>query len=66
MKINREIVESFLHKRVEIKLFDGTVLTGYLDKPTDLMYRKCYKTINPDSDILFRSSHIRNIKEVKE
>lgn len=66
MKINREIVENYLGKRVEIKLFDGTTLVGYLNKPTDSMYRKWYRTINPDSRILFRSSHVRHIKEIED
>lgn len=65
MKINKKIVESYLGKKVEIKLFDGTVLIGYLQKPINLMFNnKWYHTINPDSNIMFRSSHVRSITEV--
>lgn len=67
MKINKKIVESYLHKKVEIELFDGTILIGYLmeDSSGFSSKNKWYHTINPDSYIMFRSSHIRNIKEVE-
>lgn len=72
MKINREIVESYLGKRVEIKLFNGKIIVGELHKTGEETYknnlslyipRKYYFLENPHS-CLFRSSHIRSIKKV--
>lgn len=79
MKINREIVESYLGKKVTIKLFDGSVVIGYLHKTGEDNYKKNpnlyipkkYYFVerddifgNKQSSCLFRSSHIRRIYEV--
>lgn len=39
MKINREIVESYLGQKVEIKLFDGEVIVGELHKTGEEAYK---------------------------
>lgn len=39
MKINREIVESYLGKKVEVKLFDGEVIVGELHKTGEEAYK---------------------------
>lgn len=66
MKINRKIVESYLNKKVEIKLFDGTTMKGYLHKCTHYMCTNWYEILSySGNNALFRSSHIKHIKEVK-
>lgn len=67
MKINRKVVESYLNKKVEIKLFGNTTIEGYLtiDSSGYSPKNKWYHTINPYSPIMFRVSHIKTIKEVK-
>lgn len=66
MKINREIVESYLGQKVEVKLFDDTTIIGYLfaDSTGMSQKNKWYHTVNPNSNIMFRVSHIRSIKKV--
>lgn len=81
MKINRQIVESYLGKKVEIKLFDGDIVIGYLHKTGEERYKgnnnlflpKNYYLLEYDSydnfeykvhSSLFRSSHIKSIKEI--
>ncbi len=74
MKINREIVEQFLGKKVEIKLFDGEIIVGELHKTGEEKYkgnnnlylpRKYYFVeVYGETSCLFRSSHIRRIKEI--
>lgn len=74
MKINREIVEQFLGKKVEIKLFDGEIIVGELHKTGEEKYkgnnklylrRKYYFVeVYGETSCLFRSSHIRRIREV--
>ena len=73
MKINRKIVESYLGKRVEIKLFNGIVCKGELHKtgeeefkgdPNLFIPKNYYFTYNPHNNCVFRSSHIKKIKEV--
>lgn len=82
MKINRKIVESYIHKKVEIKLFNEDIFVGELHKTDEEIYKrnpnlyfpKNYYFLEYDNyDIfgykehscLFRSSHIKTIKEVK-
>ncbi len=67
MKINRKIVESYLNKKVEIVLFDNAIIKGHLIVDTSgySPKNKWYHTINPNSPIMFRVSHIKHIKEVK-
>lgn len=77
MKINREIIEKFLGKKVEIKLFDGDIVVGELHKtgeeyfknnPNLYIPKNYYFVIYPYSleehSFKFRSSHIRKIQEV--
>lgn len=77
MKINRKIVESYLNKKVEIKLFDDEIIIGelhktgeeiYKDNPNLYILRNYYFVkfthIN-DHSCIFRSSHIKSIKEVE-
>lgn len=73
--MNRKYVETFLGKLVKIKLFDGTVMKGYLHKtgtekfknnPNLYIPKNYYVLLNAhDQDIynvIFRSSHIRKIE----
>lgn len=39
MKINREIVESYLGKKVEVKLFNGEIVVGELHKTGEEQYK---------------------------
>ena len=39
MKINREIVESYLGQKVEVKLFDGEIVIGELHKTGEESYK---------------------------
>ena len=74
MKINREVVESYLGKKVEIKLFDGEIVVGKLHKTGEEKYKDNNNLYFPkkyyfvefygETSCLFRSSHIRRIKEV--
>lgn len=81
MKINREIVENYLGKKVEVKLFYGDIVIGYLHKTGEekyknnpnlyfprnyylLEYENYDKFGNKYHSSLFRSSHIKKIKEV--
>ncbi len=67
MKINRKILESFLGKKVEVKLFDGTIMKGYLQKCDHYMCKNWYEIIPYNgNNILFRVSHITRIKEEKD
>lgn len=82
MKINKQVVDSYLDKKVQVKLFDGDIVIGYLNKTGVEKYKnnpnlyipKNYYFLeydnydnfgNKDHSSLFRSSHIRNIKEVE-
>lgn len=71
--MNRNYIETFLGKNVEIKLFDGEVIKGELHKTREERYKNnpnlyipknYYFCENPHS-CLFRSSHIRKIKEIR-
>lgn len=73
-EMNRKYIETFLGKNVEIVLFDKDVIKGEFHKSGEELFKNnpnlCipknyYFVINPQS-CLFRSSHIRKIKEVKE
>ena len=77
MKINREIVESFLGKKVEVKLLYEDVVVGILHKtgeeefknnPNLYIPKNYYFVIYPfslrENSFLFRSSQIRKIQEV--
>lgn len=39
MKINRQVVESYLGKKVKVKLFYGDIVTGYLRKTGEERYK---------------------------
>ena len=81
MKINRQVVDSYLGKKVEVKLFYGGIVIGYLNKTGEEKYKNNpnlyfpknyyfleydnYDNFGKDHSLLFRSSHIRNIKEVE-
>lgn len=39
MKINREIVESYLGQKVEVKLFNGDIFIGELHKTGEEVYK---------------------------
>lgn len=39
VKINKELVESHLGKKVEVKLFYGEIITGYLHKTGEEKYK---------------------------
>ena len=74
MRINREVVESYLGKKVEIKLFDGEIVVGKLHKTGEEQYKANNNLYFPKkyyfvevygkTSCLFRSSHIRRIKEI--
>lgn len=76
--MNRADFEEYLGKLVEIKLFDGEVIKGYLRKTKDeffkndpnLYMKKNYYFVTGSSkskiciSTLFRVSHVTKIKEV--
>lgn len=73
--MNRKIVESYLGKRVEIKLFNDVICKGELHKtreekfkgdPNLYIPKNYYFTYNPHNNWVFRSSHIRSIKEIRD
>ena len=74
MRINREVVESYLGEKVEIKLFDGEKIVGKLHKTGEEQYKHNNNLYFPKkyyfvevygkTSCLFRSSHIRRIKKV--
>lgn len=76
MKINRQIVENYLGKKVEIKFYDGEIIVGELHKTGEKKYKSNPNLYIPKNyyfvklpfsfshSFLFRSSHIRKIKEV--
>lgn len=76
MKINREIIESYLGKKVEVRLPYGDVVVGVLHKTGEEEFKdnqnlyipkNYYFVIYPFSEehsFLFRSSHIRKIQKV--
>lgn len=74
--MKRSEVEKYLGKKVKVTIFDGDVLTGYLCKTGDEIFksepnlyipRNYYFTVSEDgihnSSYMFRSSHITKIKE---
>ena len=73
--MNRSQLEEHIGKNVEVKLFDGEVMTGYLKKTggeelkndPNLYYPKnlyflAYKDTNVCKSCLFRVSHIKSLK----
>lgn len=77
--MNRSQLEEHIGKNVEIKLFDGEVMTGYLKKTggeelkndPNLYYPKnlyflVYKDTNACKSCLFRVSHIKSLKVLQE
>lgn len=69
--MKRSDLEQYLGKVVTIKLFDNEVITGELHKtgeekfknnPNLYLPQNYYFLINPQS-ILFRSSHVKKLKE---
>lgn len=74
MKINRQVVDSYLGKKVEVKLFYGDIVIGYLNKTGEEKYKNnpnlyfpkkyYFVEVYGKTSCLFRSSHIRRIKEI--
>lgn len=77
VKMNRQYIEVFLDKLVEIKLFDGKIIRGYLHKTGEEIFkndpnlyipRKYYVLLdgynNDIYNLVFRSSHIKKIKNI--
>lgn len=76
MKINRQIAESYLGQKVEVKLFNGEIVVGELHKTREEQYKNNPNLYIPknyyfveypfsfDHSFLFRSSHIRKIQKV--
>lgn len=76
--MNRQDFEKYLGKSVEIKLFDGEVVKGYLQKTGEekfkndpnLFYKKGFYFVTGSEkskiciSCLFRVSHVGRIKEV--
>ncbi len=69
--MKRSDLEQYLGKVVTITLFDNEVITGELHKSGEEIFRnnpnlylpqKWYFLINPQS-CLFRSSHVKKLKE---
>lgn len=71
-------LEKYLGYFVKVILFDGTILRGYLQKTGDEKFkrnpnlyikRNCYcvtKTeMSNDTNMIFRCSHVKNVKGVK-
>jgi len=75
MKINREIIESYLGKKVEVKLFDNKIVVGELHREEDFpndpnklkdggyLLRPCFTY--PYYNFHFRKSHIKKIEELE-
>lgn len=76
--MNRSKLEKYLGCFVKIILFDGTILRGYLQKTgdekfkrnPDLYLKRNYyfvtrTKIQYDTKMIFRCSHVKNIKGVK-
>lgn len=77
--MRREEFETYLGKKVEIKLFDGKVITGVLRKTQDeafkdnpnlyLPYKYYFLTSVKNSElcasVLFKVSHVKRFKVVK-
>lgn len=77
--MKRSQLEEYIGKNVEIKLFDGEMIQGYLKKTggeelksdPDLYYPKnlyflAYKDTNVCKSCLFRVSHIKSLKVLQE
>ena len=71
--MKRSELEKYLDKKVEIEIFDGTVIKGELhktgeekfkDNPNLYIPRNYYFCTEPQS-CLFRSSHIIKLEEIK-
>lgn len=76
--MTRNKLEKHLGKKVEVTLFDGTIQTGFLHKtgeesfknepnlyiPRNYYFCTKYK-VNEICGCLFRTSHIKNLKEIK-
>lgn len=78
MHMKRADLETFLGKKVELKLFDGSVIRGCLRKTQDETFKGnpnlylpknyYFVTENADSKVcsscLFRSSHVRTVRKI--
>ncbi len=76
--MTRKELEKYLGKKVEIKLFDNEIITGFLKKTGDEAFRNnpnlylpqnrylLTNTINSTlcTSCLFRVSHIRTLKQI--
>ena len=71
--MNKEEIEKYLGKYVEIKLFDGTIHKGefhktgekeYKNNPNLYLPKNYYFVDKPHDYCVFRSSHIRKIKHL--
>lgn len=73
--MTRKEIEKYLGKKVEIKLFDGTIVKGEFHKTREKEYendpnlyipKNYYFVDKPHNNLIFRSSHIRKIRDLKE
>lgn len=74
--MNRETLESYLGKNVEIKLFDNDIITGILHKTGEEYLKNSPCLFLPKNwyftetgmfiSALFRVSHIKTIKEIQK
>lgn len=76
--MKRSILESYLGKRVEVKLFDGSVCKGYLHKTGEEQFKRdpnlywqrnlyfvtAEKETMFSNSCLFRTSYVKSIKEI--
>lgn len=76
--MNRKELETHLNKKVEIKLFDGDILTGYLHKTHDEKYKydpnlyipRNYYFLTQTNDThtpttsIFKVSHVRKLRRI--
>lgn len=69
--MQRQELEKYLGKTVEITLFDGDILKGELHKTGEEQYennpdlylpRDYYFVVDTEPDTIFRSSHVTKIK----
>lgn len=70
MNRRSEKLDKYLNKRVEVTFFDGHSRTGVLKwnehfEPL-MMHPQHYYLRCPETDVCFRKSHVKSIKEVRE
>lgn len=71
--MKRSELEKYLGKEVKITLFDNRIVKGELHKTGEEMFknnlslylpRNLYFVINTEISFLFRSSHVKKLKEI--